>query len=111
MDRREIRQGMGYRIHPGAHYRRNKMSATTYKITIYYDAIDPASIGWAYSIRSYDQYGTYLDESSGPLPQKRRHTGLRTLRRALSLICPAFPGALRQDASWSVSVMHRHGGA
>jgi len=96
------------------------MNATTYKITIYYDAIDPANIGWAYSIRSYDQYGAYLAESSGPLSQKRHHAGLRALRRALALICPAFPSALRQDASWidseagnswtgSVSVMHRKG--
>jgi len=72
----------------------------THKITIYFDDSDTANIGWAYSIRSYDQYGTYLDESSGPLPQKRRHTGLRALRRALSRIWPAFPSALRQDASW-----------
>jgi len=77
------------------------MNATTYKITIYYDAIDPASIGWAYSIRSYDQYGTYLAESSGPLPQKRRHTSLRALRRALSrIIWPEFTNALRHDAAW-----------
>jgi len=74
----------------------------TYKITIFYDDSDTANIGWAYSIRSYDRDG-YPDESSGPLPQKRRDVSLRALRRALSRIWSAFPQAARRDAAWGGS--------
>jgi len=81
-----------------SHYRRIKMN--TYKITIYYDDSDTANLGWAYSIRSYDRNGTYLDESSGPLPQSRRNASLRALRRALARTWGAFPQAARHDGAW-----------
>jgi len=88
----------------GSHYGENEMSATTYKIIIYYDDSDTANCGWSYFIRDYDRDGSSkFNGTSGDLPQSRRNASLRPLRRALARDWPAFPQAARNDAAWTAS--------